>query len=331
MNQTDTASVRPRDLRRRLADLSLRFKLYVALGVSILGLLVIAGVTSYTSVTNQQLVGRTLARQRQLADLASAINNDLLTVQNQAFKFYDTWDSTGFEKRDQGGVEGAREVYVIPLQEQIDQIRDNVTAIERLEPDEHTRAILARITSSMDAYETALLEMSDHMENLGFYHGGEAGQMRAAMGELQALLDDTGLESLKATALEIRRQEKNFFLYSDFASIRIVQELIGQLGERTAAIDDDRLSPEEKVRLDYLLEDYHGHFLAAANYFKLLNQSRRNLISQSDLTGVLVADLFEQQQVEFDAILEQLRGRQSNITFTVIGLALVTFLVSVSV
>ncbi|MEA3342074.1 MAG: GAF domain-containing protein, partial [Chloroflexota bacterium] len=79
------------------------------------------------------------------------------------------------------------------------------------------------------------------------------------------------------------------------------------------------------------LEDYHGHFLAAANYFKLLNQSRRNLISQSDLTGVLVADLFEQQQVEFDAILEQLRGRQSNITFTVIGLALVTFLVSVSV
>ncbi len=331
MNQTDTASVRPRGLRWRLADVSLRFKLYVALGVSILGLLVIAGVTVSISVVNQRLVDRTLMRQRQLSDLASAINNDLLTVQNQAFEFYDTWDSTGFENRDQGGFARAREVYVTPLQEQIDQIRDNVIAIEQLEPDEHTRTILARITSSMDAYETSLLEMSDHMENMGFYYSGEAGQMREVMGELQALLDDADMGSLKAAALEIRRQEKNFFLYSDFASARIVQELIGQFGEQIAAVDDDQLSPEEKARLDYLLEDYHDRFLAAANYFRLLDQSRGNLISQSDLTGVLVAGLFERQQVEFDATLEQLRGRQSDITFAVIGLALIAFFVSVSV
>ncbi|OQY20900.1 MAG: hypothetical protein B6I35_09720 [Anaerolineaceae bacterium 4572_32.2] len=331
MNRTDTASVRPRGLKWRLADVSLRFKLYVALGVSILGLLVIAGVTVSTSVVNQRLVDRTLTRQRQLADLASAINNDLLTVQNQAFEFYDTWDSTGFEASGQGGFEAARRAYVTPLREQIDRIRDNIAAIEQLEPDESTRAVLASIASNVDAYETSLLEMSDHMENLGFYYSGEAGQTRAAMGELQALLDDAGLESLKATTLEIRRQEKNFFLYSDLASARIVQEWIGQFGEQIAAIDDDQLSSEDRARLDYLIERYLDHFLAAANHFSLLDQSRGNLISQSDLTGVLVTDLFEQQQIEFDATLEQLRGRQSNITFVVIGLALIAFFVSVSV
>ncbi len=331
MNRTDTASVRPQGLRWRLAGVSLRFKLYIALGVSILGLLVIAGLTISTSVINQRLVSRTLTRQRQLADLASAINNDLLSVQNQAFEFYDTWDSTGFETSGQGGFETARRAYVTPLQEQIDQIRDNITAIEQLEPDESTRAVLASIASNVDAYETSLLKMSDQMESLGFYYSGEAGQMRSVMGELQLLLDDTGLESLEATALEIGRQEKNFFLYSDLAAARAVQELIGQLGEQIAAIDKDQLSSEDRVQLDYLIERYRDHFLAAANHSSLLDQSWGNLVSQSGLTGVLVADLFERQQVEFDATLERLRGRQSDITFTVVGLALATFLVSVSV
>jgi len=337
MNQTDTASARPRGLfsrvalRWRPADVSLRFKLYVGLGVSIVGLLIIAGVTGLTSVINQQLVSHTLTHQRQLADRASAINSGLLTVQNQAFEFYHTWDSTGFEKADQGGFEGARRIYVTPLQEQIDQIRDNVTEIERLEPGEHTRAALARILSSVDAYEISLLQMSDHMEMLGFYDSGEIGQMLAIIREAQSLLDDTDLESLKIAVLEIRRQENNFFLYSDLAFARRVQELINQFREQIAATDDDQLAPADKARLSYLIERYYDHFLAAANHFSLLNQGRQTLIQQSDLSSMLVGDMFEQQQAEFDATLEQLQRRQSNITFVVLGLSLLTFFISVSV
>ncbi|MBE9506415.1 MAG: GAF domain-containing protein [Chloroflexi bacterium] len=324
MNQTDTA-------RRRLADVPLRLKLYIGLGASIAGLLVVAGITIYTSVANQQLVSRSLTRERQLADLASEINSRLLTVQNQAFEFYDTWDSTGFEKPDQGGFERAREIYVTPLQEQLEQVRHNVAEMERLEPDEDTRAILASTLSSVDAYEITLLQMSDHMESLGFRESGEIGQLRAAMGELQSLLDETGLESPKATALEIRRQEKNFFLYSDLASARRAQEAIRQLKEQIAATDDDQLTPADRTRLNGSLERYYDHFLAAANHLNLVDLSRGTLISQSDLTSLLVSDLFERQQAEFGITVEQLLRRQSTATSTVIGLTALTFLISVAI
>jgi len=331
MNQIDTASVRPRGVMRRLANLSLRFKLYVSLGVSILGLLVIAGVTSYTSVTNQQLVGRTLARQRQLADLASAINNDLLAIQHQATKFHDDWSTTGFERLDQGGFERAQRVYIIPLQEQIERVRDSIAEIERLEPDEPTRADLARILSSVDAYEATLLQVSDHMEGLGFANTGDVGEMRAAMIELRSQLNELGLEMFEVTLLQISEYEKEHLLHSNLTSAMLTQDMIRQLKEQIAATDDDQLAPKDKAQLIATLDYYYDHFLSAANHLTLLGQSRDMLISQSDLISTLVGNLFEQQQVEFKATVEQLQRRQSNITFTVIGLALLTFFISVSV
>jgi GAF domain-containing protein/HAMP domain-containing protein len=329
MNQIDT--VRRTGLRRRLADTSLRVKLSIGLGASIVGLLVIASMTIYTSVVNQQLVNRTLTRQRQLADLASRINNNLLSIQNQAFEFYDTWDSTGFEGLGQGGFEQARRTYLAPLQEQIDQIQKDVVEIERLEPDEQTRNNLARIRDNMDAYELTLLQMSDHIESLGFEESGAVGQMRTAMTELNSQLDEPGLESLKATVLEIRRYEKNFFLYSDLPAARLVQDFIKQLTEQIAATDDEQLASEDKAQLNALLESYRDLFLTAANLLNLVDLSRETLINQSDLTSVLVSNLFEQQQAEFNATVERLERQQSNTTFTVIGLALLSLFISVSI
>jgi GAF domain-containing protein/methyl-accepting chemotaxis protein len=317
-------------LRQLLANTPLRVKLYIGLGTSIAGLLIIAGITSYTSVVNQQLVNRTLTRQRQLADRAAEINNNLLTIQNQAFEFYDTWTSTGFETGT-GGFEEARRIYLTPLQEQIEQIQEAITEIERLETDEQARTNLARVRDNMDAYETTLLQMSGHMENLGFIESGAVGQMRTAMAELTGRLGEPGLESLKATALELRRHEKNFFLHSDLVSARLAQDFIRQLTEQIAAAADDQLAPEDKAQLNALLEGYRDLFLVAANHLSLVDINRETLINQSDLTSALVSNLFEQQQAEFAATAEELERRQSNITFTVIGLALPIFLVSVLV
>jgi len=319
MNQTDTVS------RRRLADLPLRLKLYIGLSASIVGLLVVAIMTIYSSVANQQLVSRALTRQRQFADRASDINNRMLNIQNQASAFYDTWSSTGFE--DRGGFEESRRVYLTALQGQLDQIRDNVAEIEELEPDEQTRTILARILSSVDAYETRLLRMSDEMESLGFQDSGEIGQMQATMDELQGLLDDTDLVSLKATVLVIRQQWMSFLLYP----ARLTQDLIRQLIEQVAATDDDQLAPADKARLNALLEQYRDHFLAAAHHLSLVDQNREVLIDQSDLIRVLVGNLLEQQRVELDATLEQLQSQQYSATRTVIVVALLTFVVSISI
>lgn len=317
-------------LRQLLANTPLRVKLYIGLGTSIAGLLIIAGITSYTSVVNQQLVNRTLTRQRQLADRASEINNGLLIVQNRAFEFYDAWTRTGFEV----GIEGfeeARRIYVIPLQEQIAQILDDIAEIEQLEPSGGARAILFIVQSNLDAYESNLLQMSEHMEGLGFVESGAVGQMRAVMAELHGQLDRPGLDSLAAILPQINEYEREYLLHSDLASSRLVQELLTQLAEQSAAAADSQLMPADKAQINDLIASYRSYFLEAANHLSLVNQSRDTLISRSALTSVLVRNLFEQQQTEFDATVEELARRQSNITFTVIGLALPILLVSVLV
>jgi GAF domain-containing protein/HAMP domain-containing protein len=316
-------------VRQRLADTPLRLKLYIGLGASITSLLVVAIMTIYSSVANQQLVSSILTRQRQFADCASGINNDMLTIQNQAFGFYNTWSRTGSEDRSR--FEEAQKAYLTPLQGQIDQMRGNVAEIEQLEPDEQTRTILASILSSMDAYETSLLQMNEHMDGLGFRDSGEISQIQATMAELQGLLNDTDLASLKDTVLVIEQQWMNFLLYSDPASARLTHDLIGQLIEQIAATGDDQLAPADKARLNALLEQYRDHLLVAEDHLKKVEQHRQVLTDQSDLIRVSVGDLFEQQQVELDAALEQLRGQQASATLTLTGLTLLTFFVSVSV
>jgi len=317
-------------LRQRLADTPLRVKLYVGLGTSIVGLLIVASITSYTSVVNQQLVNRTLTRQREFADRASEINNSLLTVQNRAFEFYDTWTRTGFEVSTEG-FEGARRLYVIPLQEQIDQILDNIAQMERLDPDEETRASLKTIRENLDAYEANLLQMSEHMEGLGFVESGAIGQMRTVMTELHDQLDKPGLDALTTILTQMSGYEREYLLHSDFASFRRVQELYGQLVEQIAAADESLITPEEKTRLIDLADSYRDYFFEATSHFSLINQNRDTLINRSGLTSVLVRNLFKQQQAEFAATVEELERRQANFTFTVIGLALPILLVSVLV
>lgn len=337
MKQTGVASVSPQSsslaaaLRRWLTDTSLRLKLYIGLGVSVCGLLIVAGVTSYTSALNQQVVNETMTRQRHLTSLVSEIGSLLLNIQNQVLEFYETWSETGFERADQGGFEEARRIYVAPVQEQIQQIRDNVAEIERLELGEQDRASLTTIMSSVDAYEVTLLQMSDHMEDLGFAESGELGQMQAAMDELRDRLDEPGLESFYVALLEIGGREKEFLLHSDVASAGLTQDLITQLEEQITAADDDLLSPLEKAQLNDLLASYRDHFLAAANRLFLVDRSQRTLIGQSDLTSLLVGNLFEQQQTELAATVEQLRERQANLTATMIGLSLLVFAISISV
>ncbi len=334
MNQVEPVSIPRRRLfslavlRRWLADTPLRLKLYVGLGTSIIGLLVIAVGTSYISVVNQQMMSAALDRQQQLADQTTETSDILSSIQNLAIEFYNTWNSSGFEQVGRGGFEMARSTYVDPIREQIEQIRQNIDAIEQMGPDEQTRANLTTILDNMEAYETTLDEMSDNMESLGFAESGEIGDMRGIMADLRDRLDQPGLETLYIALLQIVEYEKESFLHSNLASFRWTQEAITQLEDLIAVTDDDLLSPADKDQLDILLEEYRGHFLAAANHFNLVNQSQSALVKQNDLTNVLVGKMFEQQQAEFSARMEQLQRRQFNTTLIMVGLAILSSSVS---
>lgn len=315
-------------LRKRLANVPLRPKLYIGLGAALTGLLVVSSIAVYNSIASRQLVRRALARQQRMADLTFDINSSLLTVQNNASQFYDTWAVTGFERIDQGGFDGARKTYIVPLQAELAEIRDYSAQMQRLESDSETSAPLEKIITSINTYETALITMSEQMERLGYRSTGEMSQMREAIDQLQRQLNQTGLEPLEATLLEMSRYERDFFVGTDLASARLVQELNKQLREQVAAANDDLLAPADKTQLNDLLERYGNHFLAAASQHLRLQESQANLLGQSGLTSVLVNKLFERQQVEFSATAERLQVQQSEAIITVIGLALVTLFTS---
>ncbi|MCP4539655.1 MAG: GAF domain-containing protein [Chloroflexi bacterium] len=334
MNQADNVFTQQRGsflvttLRRWLADTPLRFKLYVGLGTSIIGLLVVAIGTSYINVTNQQMMSRALDRQQQLADRTTEISDILLNIQTQAIEFYNIWNTRGFERVAEGGFERARTNYVNPIYEQIEQIRENIDEIKQAEPNEQTRQNLDTILQNMDAYETTIRQMSDQMESLGFAETGEIGQMRAVTADLQDWIDQPGLETLYITLLQIVEHEKEYFLHSDQASLGKVSEKINQLDEMIAAADGDLLTPVDKAELDTLLQDYRDYFFAATTYLNRVNESQRSLILQSDLTNILVSNMFKQQQDEFGTRTEQIQSRQFNTTLIIIGLAVLSSAVS---
>jgi len=323
--------VSDRMLRQRLANVSLGLKIYIGLGTAVIGLLIVGAITIYSSAANRQLVDRTLNRQRQLAGLASDINTNLLSIQNEVFAFYDTWSLTGFEKSYQAGFGKAREIFIAALEERLQQIDANIVDTLQLDPDPQTRADLENIVRSVNAYDLTIREMTDHMERRGFNTSGQIGQLQETLDELEGWLNKPGLESLQITLVAMDRQAKDFFLRSDIVSARMVSDLIQQQRDLIAAVEDDVFNSAEKSQLNSLLDDFDSLFFAASSEHRQLQDNRNNLINQSTLAGILVSKLFTQQQTAFEATVEQLQLQQSDATITITGLVVLTFLVSTSV
>jgi len=316
----------------RLAGLSIRLRLYIALGALIIALLIVGGTGIASNVITQQLVNRAVIRQRQLADLASGVNHNLLVIQNIAFVFQDDWRLGGFEKVRETviGFEQARQVYLYPIQAQLQQVRDDTNAMLALTTNKGSRANLNNLLQNVDAYETTLLAMSEQMETLGYQESGEMGQLWATLAQLNSQLADSDLVALQSTLFQIQKTERDFFLLSDVVYIGPVSDLIIQLKDQIAATDDAQLAPEAKEDLTTLLAQYEDHFLAATTLHRNLRTSRDNLLRQTDLAGVLVSRLLEQQQTQFSVDVAQIQTVQQYATAAIIGLSLL-FLVGGSV
>lgn len=317
-----------RTLRRWLADVPLRPKLYMGLGVSLVGLLVIGGTSVYAGLTTRRLTTRTLTRQRQLADLAYDINDSMLFIQIRDAEFYDEWVRTGFEGDE---FEQARQEYVIPLQQELQQIRDDIDSAKQLELNPETVTSLDQILDAVNAYEPSLLAVSDSMEGLGNSTSGEFGQLYALADELTDRLTGSGLEALQITLLQIAQQESIFFQRADLSAIGRARQLIEQLRQQIAASDDTQLASTDKAALNALLDSYDDHLLAAANQQSILQQSRANMIRQSNAISEWVRRLSNEQRAALEDTITRLESQQFNTTMTTILLALITIITSIAI
>jgi GAF domain-containing protein/HAMP domain-containing protein len=317
---------------QRLDNVSLKRKLYIGLGALIGAVFVVGGIAAYSNIANQQLIRDTLIRQRQLADVAVSINNDLLNLQNQAFEFYETWTLTGFETEvSASGFDRAKSLHLDPLLEQLEQIRANIAAMHKLEPDSLTIANLRKIEDNIDAYETTLLAMTEQMERLGHRNTGELGRLQQISADLEQLATDSDLAPLEATLSRIDQYAKSYFLHSELRYARLVHESLLHSREFVESLDSGRLAPSDRAALDDLLGRYYDHFLAAANLHRRLQDSRTNLVSQSNLTSTLVKQLFDRQQADFAASVIRLQRQQSSTILITLGAALFFLLGSTGV
>lgn len=310
-------------LRNHLDNLPLKRKVYVLLGILIAALLLVAGTSAYTSISTQRFLSDTLVRQRKLADLAADLNSNLLNIQNQAFEFYEKWTLTGFEQElSRGGFDYARQIHLNPIEEQLDQIRDDITEMKVLDPAPETASELDKIAANVGAYETSLLAMADQMRQLGFRDTGEFGELEKTLENIQTLLQEAGLAAQEGTLAEIDRNTKGFFLRFELPYVRRTRESILQLEneiEKAAAVS---LAPATSGQLHTLLESYYDHFLVAANQYRNLQENRTNLLSQSNLTSTLLKQLYREQQAHFAASVDELQQQQSDTVTTTLGLGL---------
>jgi GAF domain-containing protein/HAMP domain-containing protein len=313
--------------RARLADVPVRVKLYIGLGVLTTGLILIGFVTTYTSFAAQRLVQRDLTHQRRLADLAAEINNNLLDVQNRAYEFYFAWNSHGFERGvGTTGFDRARDTYLVPIGRQLEQIRADIAEIGELQRDPETLAALEKTQATIEAYESTLAIMSGHMEGLGYRSTGELGTVNQIVSKLDSSFDKAGLPSLQAVLLQSDQYVKNYFLTSNLGSVRLAREFMHQIAGQVADMSDVKLWPADRTELLDLLDQYDTHFLAAVSEHRKLQDAQPSLSSQSALASGLVTTLFTQQQARFDAAVDHLQSQQSRMISVTIALVLVTLM-----
>jgi GAF domain-containing protein/HAMP domain-containing protein len=314
-------------LRKHVDNLPLKRKLYVALGILIAALLLVGANSAYTAVSTQRFLSDTLGRQRRLADLAADLNSDLLNIQNKAFEFYETWTLTGFEQQlTSSGFDYARQSYLEPIEDQLDQIRSNTAEMKVLDPALDTAEELDRIATNVDAYETSLLAMAEQMRQLGFRDTGEFGELEKIVTEIQALLQDTGLDALQGTLAQIDKNAKGFFLRSELPYVRRTREYILRLADEIDATAIPSLTPATKDQLHTLLDSYYDHFLVAANHHQKLQKNRTDLLSQSNLTSTLLRQLYRDQRAHFAATVDELQRQQSGTVTTTLGLGLIVLI-----
>jgi GAF domain-containing protein/methyl-accepting chemotaxis protein len=316
-------------LKRWLADVRLRPKLYAGLSASIVGLLVIGGASIYSSMSTLQLVSYDLTRQRDLADRAARISANLLTLQNDTFEFYNTWTLHGFERTvTETGFEFAQSKYLDPIQERLQEVRDNIDTIKRLKPDEKTQTSMDSILENVNDYETSLLEMSSRMESLGADTTGEMSEIQTIRADLLSRLDEVGTESMRSILFQIGQYEKDFFLRTKLSSSRIALELVKQLVQQINEADDTQITPAEKTELVTSLEHYEDHFYTAMSHQRNLQEIRTKLTGQSGQASVQIRDLFVNQQTAFDTTVQRLERQQFSATIAVVSLGLMALFVS---
>jgi len=229
--------------------LNIRNKLLLAFAF-VLVLTIGVGITAVISQNNAQVAVRELLDVHVLKnELVLQTNNAMLMARRGEKDYLLRYKELGFEE--------ARTTYVTQVQTQVIAIHDNMAEFKNLEKEEADLANSEAVDQDIAEYETIFLETVGLIEQRGHVDVGLEGQFREKVHEIEAIIEELGLDQLTIDMLTMRRHEKDYML-------RGSEKYVTALHEATAKFQADvavtELSLDEKEQLTKLAADYQNLF-----------------------------------------------------------------------
>lgn len=169
------------------------------------------------------------------------------------------------------------------IKQQINQLKNSLQASGI-----NTEALID-FAQQVDIYEKTFIEISENQQNIGLDHqSGYYGTLRAAVHQIEDLINQQQNDALLVQMLQLRRAEKDFMLRLDKKYLDTFTKLINNFSSQ---INNADLNNQIKNKIQQALTEYQNDF----NAFVQANM-KLGLDSQSGLRGEMRSSIHKTEQ-----------------------------------
>lgn len=314
--------------------LSLRSKLYIGLGVLVVGLLITGGAGILSSLVAQNMVNRFMAQHQQRTELTLQIERGLLEIHNEGTAFYERWEQASLPGTMRSARLAAEQVHdtVGSLQLELGRVREQTSRMLQLEQDAGARSNVDRLLAGLDWYETSLLQMAALMDQLWTRDSGELHDLNGLLEELHNAFSTPALAPLQVTVWRIQQNQRDFLTLHDLDYSTAVDESLQLLRKQLEDVDPGDLSAQDAIAVATLVNEYENRFRVVGNLALNLQETRSLLTNRLDLAETMIENLDRQHSVELDDNLANLGRvqRSSSVVIVTVSLAILIGAIAVA-
>ena len=291
--------------------LNIRTKLIAGFGATLILTTAALGLAMLTQKQVSGKVERLTNVDVRISELALESNNNMLMARRSEKDYLLRYKGLGFEE--------ARAKYVTRVQDQVNLIHDHMQEIKTLETHEDGDGGPEAVEQSVDRYEAAFLETVSLLEERGYINTGIEGDFRGKVHDLEVVLEEQGLDSLKVEMLTLRRHEKDYLLRGDQKYIDRLHATAAKLKEEVGAAE---LGADFQENMVNLASEYENSFdqlvLVDAKVAASIEEFRVAVHETEPLLEELRLDALSHQ----DAVVAEIRTAEKTARMVVVGFAM---------
>ncbi len=289
-----------------------KIQLSIPVAVTVIGLLVIAGIFFIGSAKNASVVEEYLSA-RNNYDISKEMNAHVLKAKN-------------FEKE---FVASKSEEAKTAHHAELDVLNTKIETLKSASTDEETVALLNELQIATAAYKTSFDQLEARIVELGVDEkSGFQGALRGAVHEVETTLKKEDNAPLTVTMLMMRRHEKDFMLRSD---PKYVDRMSKRDAEFTSQLSASDISPANKKLLTEKMASYQDFFkkfssswLEVAGAVQAADAAMNNVIEKNAAVSALYDASTQAAQV-------QSRDVTTTIASTILGAIVIAAVLMIGV